>query len=301
MMVRALTMLLRVLALSVALLPAARAGASVDSDSACPSSDAVLRALRALRPAADWPDLRVFIQADEAGLRVWVDGDPETERWILAAPDCAARAATVALVIATWSGELPAQAADHPELKRSVRVDPVARPMPAPRGRNGHTEVGANGLASVAGGLVPGGRIEVTHLRGDFGAQVSLGFHGPRGIAVGGGSTRFTRIAGAATFHARVPVRALYLGGDLGAAAALAVAWGEGFARNDIDASATWGLVAAARAGLPLGHFRIWTELRVHRWLYEQHVQIDAPVSGSGEAVLPSWEVQWALGVGWMF
>lgn len=294
-------MALTKLALSVALLAAAQADASVESDSDCPSSDAVLRALRALRPAAEWPDLRASIQADPAGLRLRMEGDPEAERWIRAPADCAARAATVALVIATWSGELPAQAADHPELRRPVRLAPVAQPRPASPARAGQTEVGASGLASVAGGLVPGGRVEVTHLRGNLGAQVSLGLHAPRGIAMGGGTTRFTRIAGAATLHARMPVRALYLGGDLGAAAAIAVAWGEGFARNDTDASVTWGLVAAVRAGLPIGRFRVWTELRALRWLYEQRVQIDAPASGSGEAVLPSWEGQWALGMGWMF
>jgi hypothetical protein len=297
----ALTMILGVLTLSAEVSPSSQIGVSVESDSDCPSGDAVLRELRALRPTTALPALRVAIQSDPAGLRLRMEDDPEAERWILAPADCATRAATVALVIATWSGELPAQAADHPDLKPNVRPSPVARPQPALTARIGHTEVGAGGLASVAGGLVPGGRIEVTHLRGAFGAQISLGFHGPRGILVGGGTTRFTRISGAATFHARVPVRALYIGGDVGAAAGIAVAWGNGYARNDTDASATWGLVAAARAGLPVGRFRLWTELRVLRWLYEQRLQIDDPASGSGRAVLPSWEGQWSLGMGWMF
>jgi hypothetical protein len=273
----------------------------LESDSDCPSSDAVLGALRALRPATDWPALRVSIQAEQAGLRLRMAGDDEAERWILAPADCAARAATVALIIATWSSDLPAQSADHPELGPIVRVAPAAAPMPVLPTRTARTELGASGLASLAGGLVPGVRVEVTHLRGQLGAQVSVGLHAPRGIAMGGGTTRFTRIAAAATLHGRLPLRALYLGGDLGAAAAIAVAWGEGFARNDSDASLTWGLVAAARAGFPLGRFRLWTELRALRWLYEQRVQIDAPASGSGEAVLPSWEGQWALGMGWIF
>jgi hypothetical protein len=67
------------------------------------------------------------------------------------------------------------------------------------------------------------------------------------------------------------------------------------------DRSMTWGPVAGARVGIPWGRFRLWTDLRVRRWLHSESVQIDSTSSANGtDAALPSWEGQWSLGVSYV-
>ena len=97
---------------------------AIASDSYCPSAEAVREALLSLRPAKEWPSTAVAIYAQERSL--WIDlGAPHTnQRQVAVGPDCAARAATVALIIATWIDDIPAEAMGSPILFAPIGPKP---------------------------------------------------------------------------------------------------------------------------------------------------------------------------------
>ena len=110
------------------------------------------------------------------------------------------------------------------------------------------------------------------------------------------------RISAGVALDARWAMRRLFLDGELGGVAALTYAWGQGYATNQSDWSPTWGLGAGIRAGILWGRTRLWLDLRVVRWLREQSVQIDPVTTGNATTTqLPSWDVQAAMGVSYIF
>src|ERR1035437_7414739 len=97
---------------------------AIASDSFCPSADAVREALLDLRPAEEWPSTTVAIHAQEQLLSVELGSLDSIQRQLAVGPDCAARATTVALVIATWMNDLPAEVAGTPILRSPIILAP---------------------------------------------------------------------------------------------------------------------------------------------------------------------------------
>jgi hypothetical protein len=283
--------------------PPPAAGLVIESDSACPSAAAVRAALVGLRPRDDWPPANVGLVADEQSLRVTLDGS--RARQVTVGSDCLSRAATVAVIVATWLGEFPAEAATAPVLQPvqppTLPSNPQPRPPAPPRHRQ---EVGAGLLATLSGGMVAGGRVEYARLRPDgrLGWQVSLAWPAPREVAIAGARTRFTRAAVNVAVRGALPIRRFLLSGDAGLAAGYTLAWGQGYDTDQTDQSLTYGATAGVRAGLPWRNLSIWTDVRTFKWLYGQSVQIDSADGTTTEKVwLPTWDVHWALGVSYLF
>jgi len=90
--------------------------------------------------------------------------NPSSFRW----SDCATRATAVALVITTWTGDLPSR--QRARLSFSL---PGCRPAAGrkkpdeviPKTAARHSEIGAGLLAATAGGIVPGVRVEFGRTR----------------------------------------------------------------------------------------------------------------------------------------
>ena len=278
----------------------------IESDSNCPSAEAVKQALLSLRPDEDLPSTTISIYAREELMVVSLGPGAAGQRRLPLAPDCVTRAATIAVVIATWTNELPAQAVISPGLQPSSSRPPVPRipeELPAiPRPR--HREIGTGLLAAVGGGVAPGVRAEFISLPADSGLgwQACLALPAARELALGGGKTLWTRAAVGLALHARQAGRWYFLSGSAGLAVAYTLAWGQGYALNQTDQSLTYGAAAGVRAGLPWKRWRVWTDLQGGRWLFGQSVQIDADAGGRAASVsLPPWDIQWALGTSYTF
>jgi len=288
--------------------PAAGGGLVIASDSDCPSGEAVRDALVGLRPVEKWPSLSVAIRTTEQMLVVEIGPEKTNPRQLAVGPDCATRATAVALVITTWTGELPVEAAGTPVLQPSaVVIQPPAVKQPEtaiPRADARHSEIGAGLLAATAGGIVPGLRVELGRMRrgSGLGWQVDLTVPAAREVALGGGTSRWMRVSAGVGLDARWARRRFILDGELGGVAGLSYAWGQGYVTNQSDWSPTWGLVAGIRAGVPWGRARIWIDIRAFKWLREQSVQIDPVTTGNATTTqLPSWDVQAAMGVSYIF
>jgi hypothetical protein len=288
--------------------PAADGALVIVSDSDCPSAEAVRDALVGLRPVEQWPALSVAIRATLQTLVVEIGPDKTNPRQLALGPDCAARATDVALVISTWTGDLPVEVAGTPVLQPATPIlQPSQDKKPEtviPKSDARHSEIGAGLLAATAGGIVPGGRLEFGRMRrgSGLGWQVDLTVPAARQVNVGGGTTRWTRISAGAALDARWAMRRFFLDGAVGGVAALTYAWGQGYVANQSDWSPTWGLAAGMRVGVSWGRIRLWLDLRAVKWLREQSVQIDPVTTGTAStANLPSWDAQGAVGIGYVF
>ena len=288
--------------------PAGGGGLAIVSDSDCPSGEAVRDALLGLRPVEEWPSLSVAIHTTEQILEVEIGSQETNPRQLTVGPDCATRATAVALVITTWTGELPVEAAGTPVLQPSaVVLQPSAAKesaRAAPKAEARQSEIGAGLLAATAGGIVPGGRVEFGRMRrgSGLGWQVDLTVPAARGVTLGSGTTRWMRISAGVALDARWAMRRFFLDGELGGVAALTYAWGQGYATNQSDWSPTWGLGAGIRAGVPWGRTRLWLDLRAVKWLREQSVRIDPVTTGTATtANLPSWDAQGSIGISYIF
>jgi hypothetical protein len=288
--------------------PPADGALVIVSDSSCPSAEAVREALVGLRPVGPWPALSVAIRSTSQMLLVEVGPQKTNPRDLAVGLDCAARATAVALVISTWTGDLPVEAAGTPILEPAMPLPELsASKRPAdlmPRTDARQSEIGAGLLAATAGGIVPGGRLELGRMRrgSGLGWQVDLTVPAARGVALAGGTTRWMRVSAGAALDARWAMRKLLLDGQLGGVAALTYAWGRGYVANQSDWSLTWGLAAGIRAGMPWGRIRFWLDLHAVRWLREQSVQVDPVTTGTATARnLPPWDAQAAIGISYVF
>jgi len=279
---------------------------SIESNADCPSAEAIRKALFGLRAADDWPSTTVSIQVKEQGIFVDLGASGASRRTIPLAPDCDARAATVALVVATWANDLPAQTVTSPVLQPATNVS-AGRPSPEPASANarpGHHEIGGGLLAAMGGGIAPGVRVELVSLRGGGGVGwlASLVVPAARELAVGSGKTAWTRASAGLALYGRLASNGWFLSGDAGMAVAYTVVWGRSYTSNQTDQSLTYGPTVGVRGGLPWKRLKIWIDLRGGRWLYGQSVQIDGDAGqGVATASLPAWDVQWTLGASYPF
>jgi hypothetical protein len=122
---------------------------SVESDSACPSAQAVREALLALGGQEARQEVSVTVRGREGRLFVefgW-PGQPEVEtREVAADADCSSRAQTAAVVIASWLGMLPQASLPslQPAAATEVRYSKIVPPG------------------------TPEARLELRHLSGDW-------------------------------------------------------------------------------------------------------------------------------------
>ena len=294
--------------------PPADGALAIVSDSNCPSGEAVREALVDLRPVGQWPALSVAIRATSQTLVVEIGPQKTNSRLLTVNPDCAARATAVALVISTWTGDLPVEAEGTPILQPAAPIpQPAAHIIQSEPGKKpetvigktnpGQSEIGAGLLVAAVGGIAPGGRVEFGRMRrgSGFGWQVDLTIPAARQVNIGGGTTRWMRISAGVGIDARWAMRRFFLDGELGGVAALTYAWGQGYVANQSDWSPTWGLGAGIRAGMPWGRTRLWVDLRAVKWLREQSVQIDPVTTGTATtANLPSWDAQGSIGISYV-
>jgi hypothetical protein len=277
---------------------------TITSDSGCPSESAVLAALAALVPPAEWPDGRVRIQAAADLLVVDLVSDGATQRQVQVPPDCGLRATTVALVIATWTGRLASDAAGAPVLRgQAVKTAPTTISAP-PVVAGAERELAAGILLSASGGIAPGLRIDFVETRAPrgFGWQVGLALPARRERGTAPGSTSWTRAAASIAVNGRITLGRLFVSADLGLAGAYTFTSAEGYSVDQGWEAITGGLVGGVRFVLPWRRFGIWTDGRATKWLFPQSVAFDESAGGRVATVaLPSYDLQWAVGLSYRF
>lgn len=274
----------------------------IESDSSCPSKEAVFEALAGLKPLEDWPSATISIATQEQSLLLSLGSRATNQRRLVVDPDCGARAATVALVIATWLSELPAEAVVAPVVGAPpsiVRAE-TARPTPDMTQPKDRREAGAGLVTQMGSGLSPGLRVELLGLLGDgmWGWQASLVLPAARDLTVGPGRTSFRRTSTTVSLLGRFVARRLVLSADGGASVAYTRASGRDYQENQSDESVTYGIVAGVRAGMAWGRIRLWTDGRLFKWLYGQTVAVEGVAS---TVALPSWDLQWTIGASFAF
>jgi hypothetical protein len=300
----------------------ARSGASepdrprltITSDSLCPSGPAVAKALATLVPPAEWPSGTARIRAVADSLVVELVSDGSARRQIHVTAECGLRATTIAVVIATWTGELASDAAGAPVLGRQVPGDsskaPARIPPAADDGLSSlavpatERELGAGLLLSISGGLAPGVRIDFVQTRAPAGLgwQVGLTLPAQRERAAGGGTASWTRAAANIAVNGRITLRRLVVSADAGLAGTYTLTWGHGYSISQNSEALTGGLVAGARLALSWGRMRIWTDGRAYKWLFPQVIAVDSPTGDRLNTVaLPSFDFQWAVGLAYLF
>lgn len=265
------------------------------SESDCPSSDAVRLALANLRPADQWPEAVVAIRLADQTLSIDIGAEDPIQRRLAVGPDCAERASSAALVIATWMDDLPAEASGAPLLHSALPAPPAP-----PARASTHYEIGAALGAATGAGWTPAAQVELIGLREGrhFGWQASVGTVATRDISVGSGVSHWLRSYATAGLLARQSFAKLFVAADLGLAGAYTLAWGSGYDQNGSDGSFSWGPAAGGRVGISWRRFRLWTDLHLRWWLKGDTVQIDSTsLAGQDSAPLPSKEVQWSLGL----
>lgn len=160
-------------------LPLLLAALSVESDSTCPGAEDVRAELQRLRPLQ--PDGRLVVSA--RGSELWLELDAAASRSLPAPDDCQARARIVAVVVASWLGELAAPTLRLPE--------------PAPPGWGWAVEVMGGGLWDGRGAGTGSLAVRVLPFRRLSG---ELGVHAQsvRAVPVAEGLAEYWRIGGSA-------------------------------------------------------------------------------------------------------
>jgi len=293
---------------------------AVESDSACPSADAVRAALDALggRKAARSASMIVRSRDDRLIVEFGWPGEAVSEfRELPAESDCESRAQAAAVVVAAWLGILPgarvvsyplgepstevwySKIAPLPPVTAPVAIPPFSEPasvaptLPAearpslaaeralePR----HSWLGIGLGGSAGGGLVPGLRVEL--LRARVAAGFDLGWLAstlvtmPRSKTIDIGTSSWIRPAIGVAGMATWRANRVQVGLDLGPLIGLTVAWGSNYPTNETDASVTWGLTGGFRLHLPFLSSRAWAELRVIDWLRTEQLQHEVLPAG---------------------
>ncbi len=308
-MKRQIRALVAAIPLAVAAAPGADAETNLEtnlvvhSDSDCPSGQAVAEALWAIRPDSEWPALTATIHMVEDRVQVTLGEDRNHRREIAVPADCADRANRVALVIAVWSGELPAHAAGAPTLSVAV---PAPKPAPTPRPKKSAmvTELGLAGFYSAVGGWVPGGKVELGRFRRDgwWGLRAFGAYQSAKSLRVDIGDSPYDRTLLGAAMVLRWDRPRLFLSSDWGLVGALTRAQGNGYSQNQSASGLNAGLAADGRVGLRLGASRVWAEARLYRWLRKETIQVDPVVTGaSTTSTLPAWDAHLGIGASMAF
>lgn len=274
----------------------------VHSEGDCPSGQAVTEALWAIRPDRDWPALTATIHVLKDLIQVTLGEDQNHPREIPLPADCTDRANRVALVIAVWSGELPAHATGAPTLSVAVPA-PAPAPMP-PKKSAMVTELGLSGFYSMVGGWALGGSVELGWLRRDswWGLRARVAYQSTKSLRVDIGDSQYDRTLLGAAMVLQWNRRRVFLSSDWGLVGSLTRAHGDGYSQNQSASGLNVGLAAGGRVGLRLGPYRIWADLSLYRWLGKETIRVDPLLAGpSSTSTLPAWDAHLGLGVSMVF
>jgi hypothetical protein len=200
----------------------------------CPSATAVREALWAIRPDREWTPLTATSEVVQDRVRVSFAGDPGLWREVSAPADCADRANRAALVIAAWSGEIPAQTADAPQLAIAVPPPvPVPAPLPVAAAKPSAAvfEIGGSGFYSLIGGAVPGARIELARLSREswWGLRAVAAYQWSRSFPMDIGKTQQNRTSLGLALVLQWSFPYLYLSSDWGMVGGFLRAHGNGY------------------------------------------------------------------------
>jgi hypothetical protein len=273
----------------------------------------VAAALATLCAPADWPNGMVRIHAAADLIAVELISDGATQRQLRVTDDCAVRATTVALVIATWTGELASDAAGTPVLQQRptyarnqapAKVLPASMPTPPAVAPKTERELGAGLLLAITGGIAPGFCIDFVETRAPSGLgwQAGLTLPAQRERAADVASSSWTRASASIAINGRATLRDFAVSVEAGLVGAYTLTSGHGYSITQDAQALTGGLVAGARLALPWRRLRIWTAVRAYRWLFPQTIAVDSAAGGRVATVaLPSTDFHWALGLAYLF
>jgi hypothetical protein len=287
---------------------------TITSDSACPSEKSVLETLATLVPPDRFPEGTVTIQtaADQLVVQLVSEllSDGSTQRQMSVPADCDLRAATVALVILTWTGRLASEAAETPELRaQRERTQALAKGLPsapawAPASATAERELAAGLVLSISGGLAPGARIDFIETRAPRGLGWQLGLTLParRERSTALGATSWTRAAASIAINGRITLPRFFVSADVGLAGAYAFTSAQGYSVEHTSEALTGGFVGGARLEVPWRRVRIWADVRIYKWLFPQTIAFNASAGDRLATVeLPSVDLQGALGLAYVF
>jgi hypothetical protein len=272
----------------------------VSSNSDCPSGQAVSEALWAIRPDSEWPALTATIEVIEDHVQVTLGDDGTHRREIPVPPDCADRANRVALVIAVWSGALPAHATAAPQLSVAVPAPVLVLVKKSAM----VSELGIAGLYSTVGGWAPGGSVELGWLRRDgwWGLRAWGAYQSAKSLRVDIGDSPYDRTLLGAALVLRWERKHLFLSSDWGLVGAYTRAHGDGYSQNQSASGLNVGLAADGRVGLRLGACRIWADVRLYRWALKETIRVDPLSTGpSSTSTLPAWDAHLGVGASMVF
>jgi len=276
----------------------------VRGDAHCPSVDMIRAALLAAGVDRETPEQTVTVDAANDRLSLSLGESPAARRELPADRDCAVRAASVALVIAAWSGELASRPSAAPVLTtHSPPLSVIASSRPAKTATH-VVELDASGFYSPVWGHEPGIWLGLGRVRreGGVGLRVVAAYQGARDIALDGGTNEVQRYLLGAAVTYRLQRTHLFASGDLGLLGALTHARGVGYETNRGDSAAHFGALADLRGGVRLGDFQLWANARVLGLVRADTVKIQSSSAGVGDSTtMSAWDAQLGVGMGYRF
>jgi hypothetical protein len=278
----------------------------VSGSSTCPTAAEVSEALDGLigpapdRNPADHVELTSAAGATLVRLRSGADGAAIGERLLPATGSCAERARAAAVVIAGWHARLQGRPlalapADGGATARAAGPARSGAPATAWRG----VEADLLGFAAMGDGAAAPGLKAGVALRRPTGLvlRTALGFTGPHGLSIAGGSGRWWRGAAGVGAGVRSEVGdgwVLESGGELVLSAL--VIRGHGFPETSGGTTFDPGAAFAVRLGRAWGRATVFGLGGVSWWPRSQRVVV---TGAAAAATLPRFEGNVGLGVSW--
>jgi hypothetical protein len=276
----------------------------VRGNSECPSAAMISHALSAVRPDGALPEGPVAVDVTEDRLTVTLGEAATARREIPADRDCAVRAASVALVIAAWSGDLASRPSASPELQTASPVVVAKTPLPPATTATHVIELDGSAFYSPVWGHQSGIWLGVGRVprEGGVGARLLGAYQGARDVALEGGANQLYRtLLGAAVTFRRQGAHG-FGSGDLGLVGVLTHAQGVGYQTNRGDSAANLGGLVDLRGGLLFGRLQLWAGARVLGLVHSDSVKIQSSSPGVADsATLRAWDAQLGLGMGVRF
>ena len=276
----------------------------VRGDAACPSVDMIRAALLEARPDGWLPDQPVAVDVSGERLAVTLGDAPTVLREIPADRDCAVRAASVAMVIVAWSGDLRSSPVASPVLTAASPPAVLAAAARPPNRATHVVEVDGSAFYSTAWGHAPGAWLGVGGLprAGHFGVRLQGGYQSARDVALEAGTNQIHRfLLGASITYQRERAR-LFGAVDTGLVGAFTRAQGAGYEINRAASTMNFGGLVELRGGVRLGRARVWAGARGLRLAFDENVKIRSSSPGVNDsATLSPWDLQVAVGLGWAF
>jgi hypothetical protein len=286
-----------------ALWVAAEPTMTLQSDTACPSAEAVGDALVELGVGERGQAASAKVRATTSGLVIelgWPEGRQSQYRTLTVEEDCTARARAAAIVVAAWLGSLPTTTLSAPAAQPAsapIIAKPAAGETP-PKARRWLLGLGFGVGASGDFDVAPSLAIEATRrLSGRLGLAIAAGAAGPRQRTVGPGTSHFVRSSMALMGRIFMPAGAVRADFDVGVAGGLTVAWGSDYPNNDSQHAFDFGPVGGIRVVVGSGHLRPWLGARFMYWVRSQRLHYeDLPTGNASETTVSHFEGSLALG-----